>query len=111
MTWYSASPTPHQKLIARLDEPSATLRFVRSCSSALSPDLMRDVEDRLGVPIVEAYGMTEATHQMTSNPLPPGQRLPGPSASQRGPRSGWSMTPAGTCRSESTERWRSEVLA
>lgn len=77
MTWYSASPTPHQKLIARLDEPSATLRFVRSCSSALSPDLMRDVEDRLGVPIVEAYGMTEATHQMTSNPLPPGQRLPG----------------------------------
>jgi acyl-CoA synthetase (AMP-forming)/AMP-acid ligase II len=77
MTWYSASPTPHQKLIARLDEPPVTLRFVRSCSSALSPELMREVEDRLGVPILEAYGMTEATHQMTSNPLPPDERLPG----------------------------------
>jgi oxalate---CoA ligase len=77
MTWYSASPTPHQKLLARLDEPPSTLRFVRSCSSALSPDMMREVEDRLGVPMVEAYGMTEATHQMTSNPLPPSQRRPG----------------------------------
>ena len=77
MTWYSASPTPHQKLLARLDEPPATLRFVRSCSSALSPELMREVESRLGVPIVEAYGMTEATHQMTSNPLPPAERRAG----------------------------------
>jgi oxalate---CoA ligase len=77
MTWYSASPTPHQKLLARLDTPPATLRFVRSCSSALSPDLMRDAEARLGVPMVEAYGMTEATHQMTSNPLPPAERRPG----------------------------------
>jgi acyl-CoA synthetase (AMP-forming)/AMP-acid ligase II len=77
MTWYSASPTPHQKLIARLDEPPPTLRFVRSCSSALSPEMMRDVEARLGVPMVEAYGMTEATHQMTSNPLPPADRRAG----------------------------------
>jgi acyl-CoA synthetase (AMP-forming)/AMP-acid ligase II len=77
MTWYSASPTPHQKLMARLDEPPPTLRFVRSCSSALSPEMMRDVEARLGVPMVEAYGMTEATHQMTSNPLPPAERRAG----------------------------------
>jgi oxalate---CoA ligase len=77
MTWYSASPTPHQKLLARLDEPPATLRFVRSCSSALSAELMRDAEARLGVPMVEAYGMTENTHQMTSNPLPPAERRPG----------------------------------
>jgi oxalate---CoA ligase len=77
MTWYSASPTPHQKLMARLDEPPSTLRFVRSCSSALTPELMRDTEARLGVPMVEAYGMTEATHQMTSNPLPPAERRPG----------------------------------
>jgi acyl-CoA synthetase (AMP-forming)/AMP-acid ligase II len=77
MTWYSASPTPHQKLMARLDEPPSTLRFVRSCSSALTPEMMRDVEARLGVPMVEAYGMTEATHQMTSNPLPPAERRPG----------------------------------
>jgi acyl-CoA synthetase (AMP-forming)/AMP-acid ligase II len=77
MTWYSASPTPHQKLLARLDEPPRTLRFVRSCSSALSSEMMRDVEARLGVPMVEAYGMTEATHQMTSNPLPPAERRAG----------------------------------
>src|SRR6478736_1717404 len=77
MTWYSASPTPHQKLIARLDEPPPTLRFVRSCSSALSAEMMRDFEARLGVPMVEAYGMTENTHQMTSNPLPPADRRPG----------------------------------
>ncbi|MBV9802872.1 MAG: AMP-binding protein [Solirubrobacterales bacterium] len=77
MTWYSASPTPHQKLVARLDEPPSTLRFVRSCSSALTPEMMRDVEARLGVPMVEAYGMTEATHQMTSNPLPPAERRAG----------------------------------
>lgn len=77
MTWYSASPTPHQKLLARLDEPPPTLRFVRSCSSALSAEMMRDAEARLGVPMVEAYGMTENTHQMTSNPLPPADRRPG----------------------------------
>jgi oxalate---CoA ligase len=77
MTWYSASPTPHQKLMARLDEPPSTLRFVRSCSSALTPELMREAEARLGVPMLEAYGMTEATHQMTSNPLPPAQRRAG----------------------------------
>ncbi|HEY1515643.1 MAG TPA: AMP-binding protein [Solirubrobacteraceae bacterium] len=77
MTWYSASPTPHQKLIARLDEPPPTMRFVRSCSSALSAQMMRDAEARLGVPMVEAYGMTENTHQMTSNPLPPAERRPG----------------------------------
>jgi oxalate---CoA ligase len=77
MTWYSASPTPHQKLLARVEEPPSTLRFVRSCSSALSPELMGEIEGRLGVPMVEAYGMTEATHQMTSNPLPPGERRAG----------------------------------
>jgi oxalate---CoA ligase len=77
MTWYSASPTPHQKLLARLDGPPPTLRFVRSCSSALAAEMMRDAETRLGVPMIEAYGMTEATHQMTSNPLPPAERRPG----------------------------------
>ena len=48
------------------------LRFVRSCSSALPPQLMREAEARYGVPMIEAYGMTEASHQMASNPLPPG---------------------------------------
>ena len=56
---------------AGADAAGARLRFARSCSSALSPALMREAEARYGVPMVEAYGMTEATHQMASNPLPP----------------------------------------
>jgi len=54
-----------------------TLRFARSCSSAMSPALMQRIEDVYGVPLLEAYGMTEASHQMSSNPLPPQPRLPG----------------------------------
>jgi acyl-CoA synthetase (AMP-forming)/AMP-acid ligase II len=60
------------------DDPQLpSLRFVRSCSSALSPAQMTHMEETLGVPVVEAYGMTEASHQMASNPLPPASRLPG----------------------------------
>ena len=55
----------------------ATLRFARSCSSALSPALLERAEQAYGVPMLEAYGMTEASHQMASNPLPPGARIPG----------------------------------
>jgi acyl-CoA synthetase (AMP-forming)/AMP-acid ligase II len=81
-TWYSAVPTIHQILLARADEDAppagATgLRFIRSCSSALAPAVLRRMEERFGVPALEAYGMTEAAHQMASNPLPPGQRVPG----------------------------------
>ena len=80
-TWFTASPTPHQLVLARLqdDRPAGTerLRFVRSCSSALSPALMALMEQRYGVPVLEAYGMTEASHQMSSNPLPPASRFAG----------------------------------
>ena len=80
-TWFTASPTPHQLVLARLqkDRPAGTerLRFVRSCSSALSPAQMALMEQRYGVPVLEAYGMTEASHQMASNPLPPEPRLSG----------------------------------
>jgi acyl-CoA synthetase (AMP-forming)/AMP-acid ligase II len=80
-TWFSASPTPHSLILSRLREnrPPGTerLRFVRSCSAALSPAQMAVMEERLGVPVLEAYGMTEASHQMASNPLPPGKRVPG----------------------------------
>jgi acyl-CoA synthetase (AMP-forming)/AMP-acid ligase II len=80
-TWFTASPTPHQLVLARLqeDRPAGTerLRFVRSCSSALSPALMALMEKRFGVPVLEAYGMTEASHQMSSNPLPPAPRFAG----------------------------------
>ena len=77
VTWVSAGPTLHQMILDQPGTAPGTLRFARSCSSALSPRLMRDAEARYGVPMIEAYGMTEAGHQMTSNPLPPAARLEG----------------------------------
>ncbi len=79
VTWFSAGPTLHQMILDRNDGDGApeSLRFARSCSSALAPALMARAEATLGVPIVEAYGMTEASHQMASNPLPPAERKPG----------------------------------
>jgi acyl-CoA synthetase (AMP-forming)/AMP-acid ligase II len=80
VTWYSGVPAMHQLLLARTrHKPSeaATLRFIRSCSAPLSPELIHKIEELFGVPFVEAYGMTEAAHQMTSNPLPPRHRKAG----------------------------------
>src|SRR3984893_7680299 len=80
-TWYSAVPTIHQMLLLRNrgERPpgSERLRFIRSSSSALAPETMRELEARFGAPVLEAYGMTEASHQMASNPLPPAARRPG----------------------------------
>ncbi len=79
-TWFSASPTPHRLTLLRLGEGAPgrdRLRFVRSCSSALAPEQFAAMEEAFGVPVLEAYGMTEASHQMASNPLPPGHRRPG----------------------------------
>ena len=79
-TWYSAVPTIHKILLDRADAdgaPAESFRFIRSCSAPLSPGLIEGMEGRFGAPVVEAYGMTEASHQMSSNPLPPGQRRPG----------------------------------
>jgi len=80
VTWYSGVPTMHQLLLARSHKkpPEAdSLRFIRSCSAPLSEELIHKIEDLFGVPFVEAYGMTEASHQMTSNPLPPRHRKAG----------------------------------
>ena len=80
VTWYSGVPTMHQLLLARSHQkpPEAdSLRFIRSCSAPLSSELIHKIEDLFGVPFVEAYGMTEASHQMTSNPLPPRHRKAG----------------------------------
>jgi len=77
-TWLSAGPTLHQMILDKADDgggPDA-LRFVRSCSSALAPALMERAEQTYQAPMLEAYGMTEASHQMTSNPLPPAARVP-----------------------------------
>jgi acyl-CoA synthetase (AMP-forming)/AMP-acid ligase II len=82
-TWYSAVPTIHQMLLSRVSAGSPKpagaehLRFIRSCSASLSPQTMQDLEQAFGAPVLEAYGMTEAAHQMASNPLPPGSRQPG----------------------------------
>jgi oxalate---CoA ligase len=81
-TWYTAVPTIHQAVLKKAhDDPGAlkshALRFIRSCSASLSPSVMSELEGLFGVPVVEAYGMTEASHQITCNPLPPGPRKPG----------------------------------
>ena len=79
-TWYSAVPTIHQILLARADEegaPHESFRLIRSCSAALAPAVFEQLEARFGAPVLEAYGMTEASHQMSSNLLPPGDRMPG----------------------------------
>jgi amino acid adenylation domain-containing protein len=81
-TWYTAVPTIHQAILARALENRSRLahlkfRFIRSCSAALPPHLMAKMEAAFGVPLIEAYGMTEASHQITTNPLPPGTRKPG----------------------------------
>jgi acyl-CoA synthetase (AMP-forming)/AMP-acid ligase II len=75
-TWYSAVPTMHQLLLARADRNIETIRahpfrFIRSSSAALPPVVMERLEATFNAPVIESYGMTEATHQMTSNPLPP----------------------------------------
>ncbi|KAF5865822.1 hypothetical protein ETB97_002336 [Aspergillus alliaceus] len=76
--WYSAVPTIHQILLkSPLPSPIPQIRFIRSCSSPLSPKTFQDLETTFNTPVLEAYAMTEAAHQMTSNPLPPGKRQPG----------------------------------
>jgi acyl-CoA synthetase (AMP-forming)/AMP-acid ligase II len=80
VTWYSAVPTMHQLLLARAHghkHNAGTLRFIRSASAPLAPEIIQRIEDVFGVPYIEAYGMTEASHQMSSNPLPPKYRKHG----------------------------------
>jgi acyl-CoA synthetase (AMP-forming)/AMP-acid ligase II len=89
-TWYTAVPTMHQAILMRargsLDVIRANpLRFIRSSSSALAPQVLHELEEVFGAPVVEAYGMTEAAHQMACNPLPPGVRKPGTVGIAAGP--------------------------
>ncbi|KAI9827401.1 MAG: hypothetical protein M1819_006942 [Sarea resinae] len=76
--WYTAVPTIHQILLRNPPpDPKPNIRFIRSCSSPLSPKVFHELEEAFNAPVLEAYAMTEAAHQMTSNPLPPAKRLPG----------------------------------
>lgn len=80
-TWYTAVPTMHQAVLAAAaacDPPvPTTLRVIRSSSAPLAPQHAADLERMFGVPVVEAYGMTEGAHQISSNPLPPRERRSG----------------------------------
>lgn len=89
-TWYTAVPTMHQAILnhaqAHQDVLAQTrLRFIRSSSASLPPPVMADLESIFNAPVIEAYGMTEATHQMASNPLPPDRRKPGSVGQAAGP--------------------------
>ena len=81
-TWYTAVPTMHQLVLARAPRHADTLaraklRFVRSSSAPLPPIVLERIEETFAAPMIEAYGMTEASHQMAAQPLPPGLRKPG----------------------------------
>ena len=76
ITWYSGVPTMHQAILMRADKNKETaknlsLRFLRSSSASLPPAVFEKLNQVFNCPVIEAYGMTEATHQMTSNPMPP----------------------------------------
>ncbi len=81
-TWYSAVPALHQAVLAEAENHAGTiarnpLRFIRSCSAPLPRRLAAGLESVFKAPVIEAYGMTEAAHQIASNPLPPAARKPG----------------------------------
>jgi len=91
--WYTAVPTMHQTIITRAGHnkeiiKANPLRFIRSSSSSLPPQVIAELEATFNAPVVESYGMTEAAHQMASNPLPPAERKPGTVGIAAGPEVG-----------------------
>ena len=88
-TWYTAVPTMHQAILTRVGHnkdviAANPLRFIRSSSSSMPPQVIAELEAAFGAPLIEAYGMTEAAHQMASNPLV-GLRKPGSVGPAAGP--------------------------
>jgi acyl-CoA synthetase (AMP-forming)/AMP-acid ligase II len=80
----------HQAILSRASKNTDViarhpLRFLRSSSSSIPPQVIRELEETFKAPLVEAYGMTEATHQMAANPLPPETRKPGTVGRAAGP--------------------------
>ena len=89
-SWYTAVPTMHQAILTRAERnrealQKVRLRFIRSSSASLPPQVMAELEKTFGAPVIESYGMTEAAHQMASNPLPPRARKPGSVGIAAGP--------------------------
>lgn len=88
-SWFTAVPTMHQAILGRAERNAdviarARLRFLRSSSASLPGPVMQQLEQVFGAPLVESYGMTEASHQMCSNPLA-GPRKPGSVGRAAGP--------------------------
>ncbi|MEC7208805.1 MAG: AMP-binding protein, partial [Pseudomonadota bacterium] len=82
ISWYSGVPTMHQTILLRAKRSpeqarALGLRFIRSSSASLPPAVFDELVDVFGCPVIEAYGMTEAAHQMTSNPLGVGRQKAG----------------------------------
>ncbi|AJE04769.1 AMP-binding protein [Geobacter pickeringii] len=74
VTWFSGVPTILSLLLSRPDPPAETLRtlrFARSASASLPVAVLDEFERRFGVPVIESYGISEASAQVTTNPLPP----------------------------------------
>ncbi len=89
-SWYTAVPTMHQAILARAGRNADTiarvpLRFLRSSSASLPAQVMLELARTFGAPVIEGYGMTEAAHQMASNPLPPRAQKPGSVGVPAGP--------------------------
>jgi len=89
-TWYTAVPTMHMAVLETAAQHRETinsvpLRFLRSSSASLPPQVMFQLEDVFNAPVIEAYGMTEAAHQMASNPLPPAAHKAGSVGRPAGP--------------------------
>ena len=89
-TWYTAVPTMHQAIVSRAGKNTDViarhpLRFLRSSSSSMPPQVIKELEEIFKAPLIEAYGMTEASHQMCCNPLPPALRKPGTVGLAAGP--------------------------
>lgn len=90
-SWYTAVPTMHQAILGRAPRnagiiAATRLRFIRSSSASLPPQVMTALEEAFGAPVIESYGMTEASHQMTSNPLPPAAHKAGSVGLAAGPQ-------------------------
>ncbi len=90
-SWYTAVPTMHQAILSRAPGnheiiKSGRLRLIRSSSASLPPQVMRELEETFGAPVIESYGMTEAAHQMSSNPMPPRERKAGTVGVAAGPQ-------------------------
>ncbi|MGB2439725.1 MAG: AMP-binding protein [Candidatus Puniceispirillaceae bacterium] len=76
-SWFSAVPTLFAYLLnddATPDINKDRLRFSRSASAPLAPEIHRQFETRFGIPIIETMGLTETGAQILSNPLPPHTR-------------------------------------